>query len=289
MTIDEISDRIAIGETKARYCRFLDTKQWDAWASLFTEDLVLDTSEAGGPPPIEGRDAAIAASRAVIETARTAHQVHAPEIVLDGDSAQVVWAMQDRVVFDDGTSPEAETCLLAARRERGLRGVALCVANTHGPQDYQPTPHNGRLWQGASGRQKAAVDVGQPTVDIRDVAEAALLAERYARAGERYIVANEFVSARDFYALAVAGRGQAMPRLIPYRVPYGSAWVVERGMRLLRRKDNVVSTDAIYLSNVFGEMDNSKARRELQWTPRPLRETVCDAVDWFAAREGAAA
>lgn len=104
MMIDEINDRIAIQELKARYCRFLDTKQWDAWAALFTDDLVLDTSEAGGPPPIAGREAAIASVRAVIETARTAHQVHTPEIIIDGDTASGIWAMQDRVVFQSGDS-----------------------------------------------------------------------------------------------------------------------------------------------------------------------------------------
>jgi hypothetical protein len=102
VTIDDINDRIAICETKARYCRFLDTKQWDAWTSLFTEDLVMDTSEAGGPPPIKGRDEAVASVRAVIETARTAHHVHTPEVVIEGDAARVIWAMQDRVLFDNG-------------------------------------------------------------------------------------------------------------------------------------------------------------------------------------------
>jgi len=183
---------------------------------------------------------------------------------------------------------EAENRFLACCRDKGLPGIALCVANTYGPHDYQPTPHNGLLWQIASGKVKVAIDVGQPTVDIRDVAQAALAAESHGRAGERYIIANEFVCARDFYALAIARRGQAMPRLIPYRVAYGVAWVAERMMKLLRRKDNVVSTDAIYLSDVFRKMDNGKARRELHWTPRPLSETVRDAVDWFAAREGAA-
>ena len=102
MTVDEISERMAICELKARYCRFLDTKQWDAWAALFTDDFVLDTSEAGGPPPIEGREAAVASVRAFIETVRTAHQVHTPEIVVDGAAAKGVWAMQDRLVFDNG-------------------------------------------------------------------------------------------------------------------------------------------------------------------------------------------
>ncbi len=101
MTIPHIEDRIAVYELKARYCRFLDTKQWDAWAALFTEDFVLDTSEAGGGAPIEGRDAVVAMVRGAIETVRTAHQIHTPEIAIDGDSATAIWAMQDRLVFHD--------------------------------------------------------------------------------------------------------------------------------------------------------------------------------------------
>jgi dihydroflavonol-4-reductase len=141
------------------------------------------------------------------------------------------------------------------------------------------------LWKIASGKTTVAIDVGQPTVDIRDVAEAALLAEEHGRTGERYIIANEFIGAREFYALAVGRHGKAMPKLIPYRVAYDIAWVVERLMKLLRRKDYLIRTDAIYLSNVFREMDNGKARRELHWTPRPLSETVRDAIDWFSAND----
>ena len=180
---------------------------------------------------------------------------------------------------------EAETRFLACCRDQGLPGVALCVANTYGPRDYQPTPHNGQLWQIVCGKQKVAIDVGQPTVDIRDVAEAALAAETCGRPGERYIIANEFVRAQAFCALAVSRCGGPMPILIPYRIAYGMAWVIEQAARLTRRKDQLVTTDAVYLSNVFRELDNGKARRELRWTPRPFRETVRDAVDWFARRE----
>ncbi len=98
-----IHERIAICELKARYCRLLDTKQWDAWADLFTEDLVLDTSEAGGPPPVIGRTPALAMVRQTIEAAQTVHQVHSPEITVSGDSADGIWAMQDRLIFPDGT------------------------------------------------------------------------------------------------------------------------------------------------------------------------------------------
>lgn len=98
--IDAIEAHIAISETKARYCRCLDTKDWAGYADVFTEDLVLDTRPAGGILT-EGRDEALRMVRASVEHARTAHQVHSPEIKLDGDSAEVVWAMQDRVVWGD--------------------------------------------------------------------------------------------------------------------------------------------------------------------------------------------
>jgi 3-phenylpropionate/cinnamic acid dioxygenase small subunit len=93
---------LAIGEVKARYCRLLDTKDWAGYADVFTEDFELDTSGAGGPGVIRGRDAAVKMIRASVEYARTAHQVHSPEITLEGDTAQVIWAMQDRVVWDAG-------------------------------------------------------------------------------------------------------------------------------------------------------------------------------------------
>ncbi len=182
---------------------------------------------------------------------------------------------------------EAEDQLLAYCRERGLPGIALCIANTYGPEDYQPTPHGRALWQAGAGKSRRVLDTSAPTVDIRDAAEAALLAEQHGRVGERYIIANEFVSNRTLYALAAAQGGKAPPAVIPYPVAYACAWVIERIFRLLGRKDYLVRTDAVYLSNVFRELDNSKARRELHWSPRPIAETVRDAMAWYTRRENA--
>ena len=180
---------------------------------------------------------------------------------------------------------QAEEKMLAACREKGLPGVALCVANTYGPGDYAPTPHNGMLWQVAKGAMTSALDSSQPTVDIRDVAEAALLAELHGRAGERYIIANEFISNRDFFALAVAETGVKPPTIAPAWVAGAIAAIVEPFYKLTGKKDYQLSKDAVFLSGAFKEMDNSKARRELHWNPRPVRETVRDAVQWFRARE----
>lgn len=98
-SLEEMQDRLAICALKALYCRLLDTKQWAAWAELFTEDYVLDVSAAGGGLPIHGRAAAMASVLTSIGTAITAHQVHFPEISLNGDEALAIFPMQDRVIF----------------------------------------------------------------------------------------------------------------------------------------------------------------------------------------------
>ncbi len=99
--LEYVRDWLALGEAKARYCRTLDTKDWQGFADLMMEDLELDMSATSDLEVIKGREAAIAMIRASIETARTAHQVHSPEMSIDGDEAQVIWAMQDRVVWGE--------------------------------------------------------------------------------------------------------------------------------------------------------------------------------------------
>jgi hypothetical protein len=97
--LETIEAWLALSEAKARYCRTLDTKDWAGYSDLLTEDFILDVSEGSQVPVITGRDAAVKQIQSSILSARTAHQVHSPEIELNGDEAQVIWAMQDRVIW----------------------------------------------------------------------------------------------------------------------------------------------------------------------------------------------
>ena len=97
----DFNDWVAICNLKAAYCRLLDTKDWEGWGQLFTDDFHQDVSGSGGGV-YEGREAAVAATRAAIETTKTAHQVHFPEINIDGDHASAIWPLQDRLLWDDG-------------------------------------------------------------------------------------------------------------------------------------------------------------------------------------------
>src|SRR6185369_247706 len=113
---------------------------------------------------------------------------------------------------------EAERLFLAACRERGLPGIALCVGNTYGGGDFGPTPHGDLVRQAARGRMAYWWDCGGPSVGIDDAARALLLAETRGRVGERYIVADRWVSFRELLELAAQAGGVAPPR---WHVPVG--------------------------------------------------------------------
>ena len=91
-------DLEAIRQLKARYFRLMDTKQWDAWRELFTEDF---RGLYRGPHPdisYASREEFIASNREILEPLVTVHHGHMPEITLTGpDTATGIWAMYDRV------------------------------------------------------------------------------------------------------------------------------------------------------------------------------------------------
>ena len=96
----------SIKQLKARYCRYLDAKDWAGWRTIFTDDFVSDTTEAGGKLII-GADDFVAFTRNNIgrRWQPTAHQVHAPGIELtSATTARGVWALQDVVRFGPGVT-----------------------------------------------------------------------------------------------------------------------------------------------------------------------------------------
>jgi SnoaL-like domain len=110
MGSDRTADIWAIQQTKSRYFRYLDTKEWESWRQLFTDDLVFHNDDSvlpGDSDPVTiGADAFVAYVSQSLLTAVTVHQGHMPEVDFIGpDEARVVWAMFDWV--DDATAGHA--------------------------------------------------------------------------------------------------------------------------------------------------------------------------------------
>src|SRR5258708_3905761 len=84
-----LQDIEAIKQLKAQYLHFGDTKQWDKFAELFTEDFeaIIDgvprtSKEQPTSMSIKGRDTFIGGMSVLLAGVLTAHQVYLPEIVI---------------------------------------------------------------------------------------------------------------------------------------------------------------------------------------------------------------
>jgi hypothetical protein len=103
--IQELLDIEAIKQLKARYFRFLDTKEFGKMRPLFTEDASLyfddDAQFFGGAPGGKATpEGVISRLTEYLGPAQSVHHGHMPEIEVLGDGkARGIWAMVDYVEF----------------------------------------------------------------------------------------------------------------------------------------------------------------------------------------------
>ena len=151
-------DIFAIQQLKARYFRLMDTKQWDAMRTLFTDDMCFYYDSAMLPTVTEPRnrsaDEFIASVSRLLATAVTVHHGHTVEIDLTGErTATGIWAMFDRVEgTHDGRFFEGQGHY-HERYEKGedqrwrikeLRLTRLRYAPMPQSRDYRPASPDGR-------------------------------------------------------------------------------------------------------------------------------------------------
>lgn len=213
--------------------------------------------------------------------------VFTSSIVTIGLNPSGVSSEADEFNWEDQAPPYVMTRVEAERQlldfcRRGLPGVVCNVATTFGGHDRQPTPHGELLKLTVAGKMPVYWNTKMSVVGIKDAADALLLAEARGKIGERYIVADRMMDISEATSKTAGFAGVKPPRLeIPIWAVTGATWLGEKVMHALDR-DTVLTMSSIVLQRVMGDCDNSKARRELGWKPRPIDESLREAAIWFA-------
>src|SRR5262249_37477236 len=129
---------------------------------------------------------------------------------------------------------------------------------------------------------------GNNFVDVRDVAEGHLLAAQCGRSGERYLLGGS----NRTYTAFFAELARAAPRpIFRVRLPAALARVAAAVNARLTRggaKRPYLTPGQARLLSLFFYYGSSKAARELGYRPRPLRETVLAAHQFWQGQEGRA-
>jgi dihydroflavonol-4-reductase len=202
-------------------------------------------------------------------------------------------ATEDDAIVDRGLTPyvrsrvQAENLVFEYAREHGLPAVAMCVSTTYGSGDWGRTPHGAIIAGAAFGKLPFVMNgIQLEAVGIDDAARAMILAAEKGRNGERYLISEKMIANADVVRIAAEAAGVPPPgKSIPLPVSYAMAALGSAKARL-KGTDEQLSLGSLRLMRAEAPVDCSKAKRELDWQPRPVEESIREAAKfWVGLRE----
>ncbi len=170
--------------------------------------------------------------------------------------------------------------------QKGLPVVIVNPSTPIGAMDRKPTPTGAMIVSFLNGKVPAYLDTGLNFVNVEDVAEGHLLAARYGKPGEKYILGGHNMTLKDFYLELSAVSGIKAPSVkLPYLPVLAAAYVSEGYSRffLFGKKPPAIPLTGVKMAGKYMFYDSAKAQRELRMPVTPVREAVRHAAEWFAA------
>jgi dihydroflavonol-4-reductase len=183
---------------------------------------------------------------------------------------------------------EAEVQALARSERQPPEVVVVNPSFTLGPDDYVGAPANKLVGKMSQGGFRFTAPVGFGVLDVRDYADGVLRAAERGTPGRRYILSGPNVMPDQLLREVADVAGVTAPgHLLSIRSWMLSPVIAALGLwSRIRGTPPKVAPEVLELWGRYAWYDTSRARDELGWNPRPLRETLESTIR--SAREAAA-
>ena len=232
----------------------------------------------------------VTGTRNVIQAARSSSvrrlvytsSIHALQRVPEGVliDEKVPFDIEHAISSYDASKANASMEILDAVLH-GMDAVIVCPTGVIGPYDFRRSEMGQLILDCVEQKPMLYVDGAYDFVDVRDVAEGMILAGEKGRRGESYILSGERITVPNILKIVQEILGARFFRLkIPFSLAQLTAKIMPMYYRLTHGKPRFTSYSlATLVSNSF--ISHAKARIELGYHPRPLRESLHDTVQWF--------
>jgi dihydroflavonol-4-reductase len=229
-------------------------------------------------------------TRNVIQAARSTRvrrlvytsSIHALKRVPDGVliDESIPFDIEHSISSYDSSKASASLEILNAV-QHGIDAVIVCPTGVIGPYDFRRSEMGQLILDCVEQKPMFYVDGAYDFVDVRDVAHGLILAGERGRCGESYILSGERIAVPDIIKIVQEILGTRLFSLkIPFSLARFTANITPLYYRLTHVKPRFTSYSlATITSNSF--ISHTKARLELGYHPRPLRESLSDTVKWF--------
>ena len=191
------------------------------------------------------------------------------------------------VPADEVLGPYCRSKYLAERHALALAraGAPVVVVNPTlpvGPGDRGRSPPTQMMLDFCRGKRREYVDAEVNLIDVRDVALGMVKAMEQGRPGRRYLLGHENMSILEvFTRLARLTDLPAPTRRVPYVVALVAACLSEIGADVWTHRAPAATLTGVQLTRRRMHFDASASLVELGLTPRPVEQSLVDAVAWF--------
>jgi dihydroflavonol-4-reductase len=194
---------------------------------------------------------------------------------------------QQCVRLGDAIGPYCRSKYAAERYARRLAqsGKPIVVVNPTipvGPGDLALSPPTRMMLDFCRGRRREYLNADLNLIDVRDVALGIMLAMERGRPGQRYLLGGENLSIRIIFERLARLTGQPLPtRRVPYFVALAVACLGEIIADVYTHSMPAATLTGVKLTRRTMHFDASRSLGELGLRPRPVDQSLADAVEWF--------
>ncbi len=183
------------------------------------------------------------------------------------------------------TKAEAARFVLEMVKKKGLNACIVHPSGIIGPNDFGNSHLTQLIIDFVNKKLKACVNGGYDFVDVRNVANGIISACYKGKTGECYILSNRHVEIRELLDITSEVAGVKKIKLvIPMWLAKLTAPLSEIYYSILKQPP-LYTRYSLFTLTSNSNFSNEKAKKELDYKNKDLKETIKDTVEWLKEHE----
>ncbi|MSR30156.1 MAG: NAD-dependent epimerase/dehydratase family protein [Gemmataceae bacterium] len=170
----------------------------------------------------------------------------------------------------------------------GKAGAPVLVVNPTlpvGPGDEKISPPTRMILGFCNKKRREYIHGDLNLADVRDIAEAMVLALNAGVPGRRYVLSGENLTVLEVFQLLARLTGLPPPnRRIPFPIALAFAFFSEIWADWVSGVSPEANLTGVLLTRRIMHFDSQVTLRKMGWKPRPVLESLRDALSWHLAR-----
>jgi len=165
--------------------------------------------------------------------------------------------------------------------KKGLDAVIVCPTGVIGPYDFKISEMGTLILKYAKSKTVFYIDGAYDFIDVRDVADGHILAMEEGKKGEVYILSGEKVTVSEIFSILEEVTTQKKTKLkIPLSIARFAS-IFTPFASLITGEKPIFTDYSISVLQSNSDVSSKKARENLKFNSRPIRESIKDSYEWF--------